>query len=509
MSLIFRLKFKFNHFLILSIILWGGLLVLGQPTVTQAASNYSGYIFLQVESHGEAWYINPTDQKRYYLGTPADSFAIMREFGLGISNADFIKFSVNPPARLAGRILIEVQNQGRAYYVDPSNLHFYYLGRPADAWQIERSRGRGITNADLAKIPMGATSANPASVSGGSGANTTNTLIVNSGEKAVTYTWKYKSKPYSLTEILSDDLYNDYKNSPKVLTYNSDNPPANMRDAFYGLFLTVKSSDTLEDKIITDLKKMAAAQNFSDDETVEFVMAFIQYIPYDDSKTTGAAANFVYETLYKDSGICSDKSFLSLALLRKLGYGAIMFDYPDDNHSAIGISCPTDNSTYQTGYCYAETTSYFPIGMVPPSLKSNGAASTAINDLTDAFSAQNLGKVETYQQTSGKSYGNIQSTISQVAGLRSLVTAASSTQVEIDHAKTALDTAQVNANSLVAELHTYQTAGNATAYNSLVPTYNAAVQDYNSKLDAYHSYINLFNSYIQQYNDNLKSLFQK
>ncbi len=52
------------------------------------AEKKSGMIFLQVESVGEAWYINPEDKKRYFLGRPADAFALMRALGLGITNSD-------------------------------------------------------------------------------------------------------------------------------------------------------------------------------------------------------------------------------------------------------------------------------------------------------------------------------------------------------------------------------------------------------------------------------------
>ncbi len=53
--------------------------------------NQKGKIFLQVENNGEAWYINPNDNKRYFLGRPADAFNVMRNLGLGISNSDFEK----------------------------------------------------------------------------------------------------------------------------------------------------------------------------------------------------------------------------------------------------------------------------------------------------------------------------------------------------------------------------------------------------------------------------------
>ena len=52
------------------------------------AQKLSGRILLQVQQKGEAWYINPVDLKRYYLGSPADAFAILRQLGLGITDAD-------------------------------------------------------------------------------------------------------------------------------------------------------------------------------------------------------------------------------------------------------------------------------------------------------------------------------------------------------------------------------------------------------------------------------------
>src|SRR3989339_792651 len=58
------------------------------PSVKQ---RLSGKILLQVEQHGEAWYVNPDDGKRYFLGRPADAFQIMRTMGLGISDDDLYK----------------------------------------------------------------------------------------------------------------------------------------------------------------------------------------------------------------------------------------------------------------------------------------------------------------------------------------------------------------------------------------------------------------------------------
>ena len=130
------------------------------PTSTIApaptlSARLAGRILLQTQDKGQAWYVNPLDKKRYYLGRPADAFNLMRRFGLGISNANFAVLQKTATRSLAGRILIKVQDSGRAYYYDPLNLQLYYLGRPDDAYSIIRGRGLGITNADLAQIAVG------------------------------------------------------------------------------------------------------------------------------------------------------------------------------------------------------------------------------------------------------------------------------------------------------------------------------------------------------------------
>lgn len=121
----------------------------------------SGRIVLSVEENGEAWYIHPVDLKRYYLGRPADAFQVMRELGLGINELNFqeiaqagmpVAGNTDLAKRLAGRIVLQVEKNGEAWYVNPVDLKKYYLGRPADAFRVMRELGLGISRADLALI---------------------------------------------------------------------------------------------------------------------------------------------------------------------------------------------------------------------------------------------------------------------------------------------------------------------------------------------------------------------
>ncbi len=125
--------------------------------VNQALSNrLLGRILLQVEEKGEAWYLNPLDGARYFLGRPSDALAIMRKLALGISNNDFNRFwKGGAPARLSGQILLNVEDSGKAYYVNPSGLKLQYLGRPEDAFQVMKSAGLGISNENIWQLEIG------------------------------------------------------------------------------------------------------------------------------------------------------------------------------------------------------------------------------------------------------------------------------------------------------------------------------------------------------------------
>ncbi len=184
------------------------------PLATSLAKDsfsLSGLILLQVEEHGEAWYVAPDTLTRYYLGRPQDAFALMRSQGVGISNADLEKIPLglqettgtdtdqdgladlleeaigtdknkqdsdgdgyndrdeivsghNPQGlgslpinvdfivKQAGKIFLQVEGHGEAWYIWPGNLKRYYLGRPSDAFAIMRNMGLGITNADLLEL---------------------------------------------------------------------------------------------------------------------------------------------------------------------------------------------------------------------------------------------------------------------------------------------------------------------------------------------------------------------
>lgn len=71
------------------------LALLVQPALSQAAPPaHSGKILLDVERRGEAWYVDPVSGKRVFLANGALAYEVMRDYGLGISDADLAKIPV-------------------------------------------------------------------------------------------------------------------------------------------------------------------------------------------------------------------------------------------------------------------------------------------------------------------------------------------------------------------------------------------------------------------------------
>jgi len=200
---------------IISFLLAGLMLMFALPVYSATSElPVRGRILLQVEEHGEAYYVPVNEYKKYYLGRPDDAFAIMREFGVGISNKDLTNipianFNLNVAfdsvrfgdsdedglsdaversfgtkvnlkdtdgdgfsdyteiingyspldpkinskivtdkrfaSKHLGKIFLQVESLGEAWYVNPVDGKRYFLGKPEDAFSIMHYLGLGNT----------------------------------------------------------------------------------------------------------------------------------------------------------------------------------------------------------------------------------------------------------------------------------------------------------------------------------------------------------------------------
>ncbi len=165
-----------------------------------------GRIMLKTEDEGRAFYISTTKKEMYYLNRPDDAFKIMSKQGIGVTTVDLEKIPIalidstemdtdkdglpdifedaigtnktnidtdgdgytdeeellngyspkiknkkleydnNFSEKQKGKILLQVQNHGEAWYVNPDNKKKYYLGKPINAFQIMKYLSLGISN---------------------------------------------------------------------------------------------------------------------------------------------------------------------------------------------------------------------------------------------------------------------------------------------------------------------------------------------------------------------------
>lgn len=136
------------------------------------SSRLSGKILIDVDNHGEAWYVYPGDFHRYYLGSPDDAYNLMRNLSLGISNENFSKIETSTPDRFKGMILLKPEEYGKAYYVSPVNKTFNYLAGAKEAFDLMKRDSLGITSSDLKTIPIGK-------------------IILNDLKQEISRTWQY------------------------------------------------------------------------------------------------------------------------------------------------------------------------------------------------------------------------------------------------------------------------------------------------------------------------------
>jgi len=123
---------------------------------------------------------------------------------------------------------------------------------------------------------------------------------------------------------------------------------------------------TLDQTVISlavGLKNAAENDGFNYYETVDFVLAFVQSLPYTvDDVTTGANEypRYPIETIVDGGGDCEDTSFLVAGILNEMNYDVCLILLP--GHMAVGVyGSDTYSGSYYNSdgkhYYYCETTS--------------------------------------------------------------------------------------------------------------------------------------------------------
>jgi len=270
--------------LLLSLSLTGAIYITNKVlAVSPLSSSLQGYILLQVEDNGEAWYVIPKDGERVYMQNGAVAYQIMRYLSLGITDANLAKIPVGIEQRfndqdtdndglsdrleeglgtsptnadtdsdgfsdgqeistdhdplgsgilnydtaltnrLKGYILLQVEKQGQAWYLNPKDGKRYYMRDGDAAYQIMRFLSLGITNQNLSQIkvssrtfgvnttPPGSTPTTPPSNTPTSTPPTTPPVSQTSGDQSIVF----------LHHSTGANLYNSGNVASWFANYNS------------------------------------------------------------------------------------------------------------------------------------------------------------------------------------------------------------------------------------------------------------------------------------------------
>jgi hypothetical protein len=106
---------------------------------------------------------------------------------------------------------------------------------------------------------------------------------------------------------------------------------------------------------------------YPNDETcARMIVSMVQNIPYDNERSDcilnmcpeSKDWYYPYETLYKNTGVCADKSILMAYMLHEIGYKVVLFEFESDEvgHMAVGVACDSNYDFMDTGYAYIEST---------------------------------------------------------------------------------------------------------------------------------------------------------
>ena len=113
-----------------------------------------------------------------------------------------------------------------------------------------------------------------------------------------------------------------------------------------------------QSKQLKELVKFIREQEKNPDDRARMAISLVQHIPYDYDALGDSThrERYPYQVLADQKGLCGEKSKLLASLLKDLGYGVALLNYPEQNHQAVGIKCPTEYSVDGSGYCFVEAT---------------------------------------------------------------------------------------------------------------------------------------------------------
>lgn len=168
-----------------------------------------------------------------------------------------------------------------------------------------------------------------------------------SGTRDHTFAYVLNGVKGTVTVPLSDSVYADYTKKPDPAYRSPYNAASN--SSYYLAFTT----DPKQLPAIASLAQAIREKTPDADDQARIAVSLVQHIPY---KEGGKQYRFPYEVLYKNQGVCGEKSMLLALLLKELGFGSSVFYFLPEDHMTVGIKADPPYDFRNSGYAFIEAT---------------------------------------------------------------------------------------------------------------------------------------------------------
>lgn len=341
------------------------------------------------------------------------------------------------------------------------------------------------------------------------------------------FSWKYHGKTYTLDATLYPSFYEFYATLPTGVSLLEGEGERNAVwwTKLNALFLEPVRGDTTLTDVVRAIQKLGEQNGLDENQLVELVAAFVQSIPYDqtkiDRRETGRDGKeektlYPYEVLYTQTGVCQDKSYLTYRLLQELGMGVSIFLFPDprDNHMAVGVRCPQKYANYDSEYCFLETTgSGNKIGTIP-SLVSTSRVATAEIQIGDVLHDQSenqyqaLGQVKILNMVSGKEYTGIIDTLKTRDELIRLRESIYVYKRELKEQMSEIDEKEKELKQYDVRMAKLKRGERYEEYNAFVKPYNQLATNIEQAISSYNVLVEKSNQAISRYNKESRYFYE-
>jgi len=236
-------------------------------------------------------------------------------------------------------------------YVHPNAVPACGDGSPYASCSADKpyycSYGVLVENASECGCPPGSTGQGNSCIS----------LYQNGSVKQANFSYVLDGKENSANFTMYTGLYNYLFSLPDSITSSDGKLP--QRADFALKRINESYQKALLAPLVKEIENLVPGSKV---DQARVAISLVQNIPWGSSgkKITFGGfkvdySRYPYQVLYDNQGLCEEKSELLAFMLRDLGYGVVLFYYPQENHETVGIKCPMSESLNGTGYCFVET----------------------------------------------------------------------------------------------------------------------------------------------------------